>query len=195
MDTQLQLTTTESALRDKCLAVIRAHRDGFIAAGEALATMRDSRLYRETHATFEDFCRAELGMGKSQAYRLIEAAQIMSPIGDAAKAITTESQARELSRVEPEQRQAVVERAQAATGGKITAAAIREAAKPEVEPQVIEMTPAPVPKISTATMTEAENLWVVARCSLDNIRKKDPARVTVLRKVIAYAQARIDQDK
>lgn len=189
---ELALTTTEAALRDKCLAVIRAHRDGFIAAGEALATMRDSRLYRETHATFEEFCREELGISDRRARQLMVAAEI----GTTVPKITTESQARELARVEPEQRQAVIAKAQEATGGKITAAAIREAARPErtPEPQVIEMTPAPAPKISTATMTEAVHLWVMAKSKLDNIRRNDPERLNVLREVVSYAQARINND-
>jgi hypothetical protein len=97
-------------------------------------------------------------MRKSQAYRLIEAAEILSPIGDAAKAITTESQARELSAVPVPQRAAVVEKAILATGGKITAAAIREAAggaesaivyeTPEVMEQPTEPKPAALVPLS-----------------------------------------------
>ncbi len=66
-------------------------------------------------------------MSRFYAHRVIEAAETVSalPIGNREK-IGTESQARELSRVEPEQRAAVVEKAIQATGGKITAAAIRE---------------------------------------------------------------------
>jgi hypothetical protein len=68
---------------------------------------------------------------RAHAYRLMEAAAVVSPIGDNAAGITTESQARELARVEPEKRQEVVKRAVAAT---------KEAAKPviELEPEANE---------------------------------------------------------
>jgi hypothetical protein len=49
-------------------------------------------------------------MKRAHAYRLIESAEVMSPLGDKS-AITSERQARELARVEPERRQEVVERA------------------------------------------------------------------------------------
>ena len=63
-------------------------------------------------------------MSRIQAHRLITSAETVEalPIGNK-KSITTESQARELSRVEPEKRQEVVERVSVATGGKITATA------------------------------------------------------------------------
>jgi hypothetical protein len=136
----LALTTTETARLSDLETKVSTGLASFIEVGEALSEIRDARLYRASHGTFEDYCREKWGISRPRAYQMIQAAQSVSTIVDKA-AVTTESQARELSRVEPEQRQAVVEKAQAATGGKITAAAIREAARPE--PQVIEMTPAP----------------------------------------------------
>ena len=42
------------------------------------------RLYRETHATFEAYCRERWGWSRQHAYRQIQAAQVagMSPMGD-----------------------------------------------------------------------------------------------------------------
>ncbi len=58
---------------------------------------------------------------------LIASAEVVSALpANLGTIVTTESQARELARVEPERRQEVIERAQADTGGKITAAAIKE---------------------------------------------------------------------
>jgi hypothetical protein len=63
----------------------------------------DSRLYRADHGTFEDYCREKWGWQRAHAYRLIESASVVAapPIGDKIK---TESQARELARVEPARR-------------------------------------------------------------------------------------------
>jgi hypothetical protein len=49
-------------------------RDGFIEAGTKLARIRDARLYRETHATFEDYCLQRWGISRPRAYQLINAA-------------------------------------------------------------------------------------------------------------------------
>ena len=100
--------------------------------GESLAAIRDARLYRQTHDTFEAYCKERWGWSKQHAYQLIESAQAASTIVDKS-AITKESQARELAKVEPQRRQEVIERATEATGGNLTARAIAEAARPSVE--------------------------------------------------------------
>jgi hypothetical protein len=64
--------------------------------------------------------------------------------------VTSERQSRELSRVEPEQRAAVDEKAIQATGGKITAAAIREAAV-EVKVEEVEIVPDSLPGYAEPT--------------------------------------------
>lgn len=172
----------------------------FIEVGEALSAIRERRLYRASHGTFEEYCREKWGMSRVRAHQFIDGAEAVLTIVNK-EAIKTESQARELAKVEPAQRAAVVEKAAQATGGKITASAIREASKPIT----IEMAPAekpaeapaniPLTKISTAEMSEASDLWLVAKGRLDNIRRNDPQRVAVLREVIAYAQQRIDRNK
>jgi len=44
-------------------------------AGEALATIRDERLYLATHATFEAYTDATWGLGSPAATRMIVVAQ------------------------------------------------------------------------------------------------------------------------
>jgi hypothetical protein len=78
-----------------CEAALDNLRLAFAAAGKALHVIRDARLYRNTHDTFEAYVEQRWGMGKSQAYRLVEAwplAERLSPIGER----LTESHVREL---------------------------------------------------------------------------------------------------
>ncbi|MEI6871640.1 MAG: hypothetical protein WCL08_05100 [Verrucomicrobiota bacterium] len=187
------LPLAEIELLDSYESRIEKGLSSFIDVGEALTAIRDARLYRAEHGTFEDYCRVKWGMSDNYARRLIVSSEAVKtvPMGT----VTTERQARELSRVEPEHRAAVVERAIQATGGKITAAAIREAAKPD-ESEELEVTiEAPLRHLSAAAMTEAHDLWLIAKGRLDNIRKNDPERVAILREVIAYAQQRINHNK
>jgi hypothetical protein len=78
-----------------CEAALDNLRVAFAAAGKALQVIRDARLYRDTHGTFEAYAEDRWDMSRAQAYRLIEAwplAERLSPIGDK----LNESQIREL---------------------------------------------------------------------------------------------------
>lgn len=132
-----QLDAAEAAQLTRFEERIQEGLASFIEVGEALSAIRERRLYRATHGTFEEYCRVKWGMSRVQAHRLIVSAETVEalPIGNR-EHITTEFQARELAAVPAPDRAAVVEKAIQATGGKITAKAIREAAKPE-EPEVV----------------------------------------------------------
>lgn len=52
------------------------HPPSRVEAGQALATIREARLYRETHATFEDYCRERWGWTDAQSNRLILASGV-----------------------------------------------------------------------------------------------------------------------
>jgi hypothetical protein len=188
MNTLATLSAAQIERRAFLEARMAANAKSFIQYGEDLIEMRDQRLYRTTHATFEEYCREVWGMSKSHCNRLISSAEVAQSLAPIGVKLTTESQARELVRVEPTKRQEVIERAQADTGGKITAAAIKEAA------QTIEMTPAPTTR-RTVVFSEAKELWLIAKGRLDNIRKNDPARRDVLAAVAEYANARLSRDE
>ena len=51
-----QLSNREQADLATCEAALDSLRVAFWAAGKALQVIRDARLYRDTHATFEDYC-------------------------------------------------------------------------------------------------------------------------------------------
>jgi hypothetical protein len=75
----------------------------FHEIGKALKEIRDSRLYKlNLFNSFEAYVRARWDMGKSQAYRVIEAYQVvnnLSPIGDILP--SNESQVRPLVPLDP----------------------------------------------------------------------------------------------
>ncbi len=80
-----QLSDREHADLAACEAALDNLRVAFWAAGKALQVIRDARLYRSTHATFEDYVEQRWDVSRSQAYRLIDAwplAERLSPMGD-----------------------------------------------------------------------------------------------------------------
>lgn len=85
-------------------AIVEKGLTTFIEVGNALAEIRDSRLYRQTHKTFEDYCRERWNMVASRARQLIGAAQIASNLESVTTVTPThESQVRPLAKLEPDQ--------------------------------------------------------------------------------------------
>lgn len=131
------LTTAERGRLDECEAVIERGLKTFVDVGRALLEIRDSGLYRDGYATFEDYCRERWGMMRAHAYRMIDAASVvdnLSPMGDILP--TSERQARPLTRLSAEQQAEAWTRAvETAPEGKITAAhvenVVREMQAPE----------------------------------------------------------------
>jgi ParB family chromosome partitioning protein len=76
-------------------ATIERGQQTFIEVGMALLEIRESRLYRQSYSTFEDYCKERWGWSRVSADRHIQAARIarLLPIGS----VQTESQAREFA--------------------------------------------------------------------------------------------------
>ena len=83
-------------------SVIKKYRQDFYSVGKALTEIRDGRYYLKlSFKSFESYVKLRWDMGRSHAYRLIEAAGVidnLSPIGDVLP--KNEAQARALSRLD-----------------------------------------------------------------------------------------------
>ena len=83
-------------------AVIKNYRQDFYSVGKALKEIRDGRHYhRLSFKSFESYVRLRWDMGRSHAYRLIEAALVinnLSPIGEILP--KNEAQARPLAKLD-----------------------------------------------------------------------------------------------
>lgn len=119
------LTKSEQSTFEELEAIVEAHKDSWFKAGVALAQIRDGRLYRASHKTFAQYLHERWDMGRSQAYRLIDASETvtLSPIGDKLKS-ANEAVVRELVDVEPSAHRAVLDAA-AENGKPVTAGGVR----------------------------------------------------------------------
>ena len=141
----LSLNDHEAMELTRCESVIDEGIAVFVQVGNALYTIRESRLYRDTHATFEDYTSERFHMGKSGAYRLINAAEVyhqleaVSPIGDTGEHLlpANEAQARPLSSLPKEQRVEAWEQAKERAGGQPTAAVVQEVVDEMLPPKAI----------------------------------------------------------
>lgn len=130
-----QLTEAESAELTALETTIERGLQTFWEVGEALFTIRDKRLYRATHATFDAYCRERWQMSKTQANRLIGAADVAKDLAPIGVIPSSESVARPLVSLPPEQRQEVWQKAvDSAVDGKPTAADVAQVAKEIKQP-------------------------------------------------------------
>lgn len=106
-------------------AAIERGLDTFLRVGTALAAIRDQRLYRESHATFADYCQERWGLSRSRAYQMIEAADVSTNVD-----IGNEAQARALNGLDADGQRETWTRAQEQSGSEQpTAEQIKNARK------------------------------------------------------------------
>lgn len=125
------LSPAERSELSKWEDVIENGWDTFVNLGIGFARIRDAKLYRETHPTFERYCRERWQYGKSQAYYLIGAAAVvknLSTIVD--KPLPThESQIRPLLGLSQDQAVEAWKEAVKNSDGNVTAKIVKHAAE------------------------------------------------------------------
>lgn len=111
----------------------------FIDVGQALAEIRDSRLYKGTHDTFEDYCRERWGFSRQRAQQFTAAAELATTMVDTGlPEPTNERQTRALAAVPEPERAEVWREAVDRTDGKPTAKVVSEIAKERTAPETPE---------------------------------------------------------
>lgn len=92
--------------------VIDKNLQAFYDVGHALKEIKDKELYKaQGYTSFDEYCIERWDIKRAHAYRLIDSSDVfanLSPIGDIIPA--TESQARPLAKLQPEQQRQVWEK-------------------------------------------------------------------------------------
>lgn len=149
MSEQLALSGLEQTRLTACEEVIERGLQTFVEVGEALLTIRDNRLYRAGHRTFEDYCRQRWGVVASRARQLIGAAETVKALESVTDVTpVNEAQARELAplRDDPERMAAAWQETVERSNGRPTAAVAREVVREYQQPEPRpEPAPAPAP--------------------------------------------------
>jgi Fe-S cluster biosynthesis and repair protein YggX len=111
----------------------RTVQQAFFIAGKALKQLRDKRLYRETHATFESYVRDRFDFTKRAAYYLIDAHEVMNNLKSEQFVHTNtgtnilptkESQCRPLAKLPPSRQREIWRDAVEKANGKVPSARI-----------------------------------------------------------------------
>lgn len=128
--------------------------DTFVKVGNALAEIRDRKLYRAEHKTFEEYCRERWGFSSEYARLQMRTAEVVRTLSETPTIVgvlpATESQARPLIRLEPdEQIAAWQEVVETAPNGKVTAAHVANVVRQRNAPPEPENPAPPVPAAET----------------------------------------------
>jgi hypothetical protein len=70
------LTPAERSRLAELAQIVERGLEQFLQVARALIEIRDGRLYRETHPTWEAFVRERFGMARGTAYGLMQAARV-----------------------------------------------------------------------------------------------------------------------
>lgn len=124
------ITAIETNRLKQLEKIIKAGEKTFIEVGDALTEIRDKKLYRAEHGTFEKYCERVWGWTRKNAYQLIAAA----PVAKCNPEVTNVKSAMALSRVPPPKRKEVIEKI-VESGKTVTAPAIKKAAQSLPKPR------------------------------------------------------------
>lgn len=143
--TATELTTIERAELGRYEAVIKRGLDTFFEVGNALAKIRDGKLYRGEYSTFDEYCRGRWDFTDRRARMLIDAAGVVENLATGTIVPVNEAQARPLTKLEPDQqREAWAEAVESAPNGKVTAAHVEKAVAKFAAPKSPQTKPEPV---------------------------------------------------
>ena len=133
-----KLTEKEEKNLQRYEVVIREHGDKFVEVGLALWAIRNEKLYLKTHTTFEAYCQDKFDFTANYGGRLLRSAEAVNKLEKELKGVPigtvvlpkTESQVRELLRVNPKDRVKVLtEAVKKSPDHALTASQIRAAAE------------------------------------------------------------------
>jgi hypothetical protein len=137
----------------ECETIIRVGLDTFVKVGRALAEIRDSRLYRGSFATFEEYCEITWNMAARTAHQTIASANVVHDLGDCIVLPERESVARQLVGLPADEAKRVWLEA-IANNSKVTAALLRRLV------QRANHVHQPLPKVTQTTCPECRHQFV-----------------------------------
>ncbi len=166
---QKQTLTSLETLIDN---VKRGIIDAFFLMIAAFARIKNEKLYRDTHSSFETYFSEKWHSSRSEAYRLADAGEIVqrqeaSPRGDIIKLLDTESHYRPIAKLTAEQQDEVID---------LVAQWVEWGGQEEVSPRTVESAVAVLhPPTEAATPREAKNVLAEKfGAAVDTIKQKLP---------------------
>jgi hypothetical protein len=174
-----ELSSEEMTELSELENLIEKNLRGFYEVGTALIKIRDSRLYRLTHGTFEEYCLDRWDMAIRTAYQLIGASVVIDNVRNCAQIEPpiNEAQARPLTQLEtPELQQKAWQKAvETAPNGKVTGDHVHSVVHGMIYPNIEESQGEARPLCEKCRRRKVEKNsknGLCARCGREEGRKK-----------------------
>ena len=130
IEKQVKLTTPQRVRLAELEQTIETNMQAFYDIGEAMAEIRNSKLYRDEFKTFDEYVANKWGVARQHANRLMSSAKVLQNLDttEEQRAGLRETHLRPLAPLEPEQQKQVFETAVAtAPDGQLTQAHVQQA--------------------------------------------------------------------
>lgn len=152
-----KLSAVDHNRLDLLEATISRGLETFIDVGNALAEIKETKLYQTSHETFEAYCQEKWKITRQHAGRLIAAAEVAENVTPGLQSPTSEKQIRPLTALPPAKQKKVWKKA-VKLHGQPTAAQVKALVPPgadvpvqQAKPQLDQMfTGEPNPKLAEA---------------------------------------------
>jgi hypothetical protein len=120
LEFKIELSGTEKQMLRTCEEIIERGFSHFMQVGEALATIRKARLYKENYLSFEAYCQDKWGFGRYRALQYIQAAETANNLVMKSHSVAglNVQQMRLLRPLDPDSQVAVMTRARNLAGDK-----------------------------------------------------------------------------
>ena len=96
------LNVSERNELERCEVVIKQGLKTFVEVGQALMLIREKKLYRAEFGTFEAYCNAKWNLNRAYVNKMIAASNVVVNLDPMGSKPQNESQARPLTKLEPE---------------------------------------------------------------------------------------------
>jgi hypothetical protein len=194
------LTINEKNELEKLEGIIGREMGSFIAVGNALLTIRNSKLYREEFQSFNDYCNFRWGMGRHNAHNLMRGSQVATNLLTNGQQLctpceiqpTSERQIRPLTPLEPEQQREVWGEAVKtfARPGKVPT---YEHVRATVTALIGPAPPVPPKPKDPHPESDAHAFVSMAMATLERIRDDDPRREEALNKLLNWINEKLKE--
>ena len=198
------LTTTESARLKELESLIDSNVS---LVGKALFEIRESKLYKQTHGTFEDYCQERFTMSRNYINKQIKAAetvgnletigfQTVGNLGTIVPKPSSEAQARPLSKLPAAQQPAAWEKAQEAAkeeGKPVAARHVEKAVAEVIDALVVDGTKGPEKKtiVRKLVLSMGMGIFRNAKSVMSTITKTDTERESAFKSMIEYCKQQL----
>ena len=123
----IPLSVVEQSELSNLESIIEKNLQPFYEVGVALTKIRDQRLYRENHETFQEYCKYRWDISRPRAYQLIGAAKVQNNLSTTVDKLLPERILRPLTSLSPDKQIEIIKKVRETFDGEIIGREVRYA--------------------------------------------------------------------